>query len=68
MNFNQLPIEFPTPTQPITSHTYCYVYQNREGESIQVNYLNQICEIAAKSGEFAIQNMPLMNWRKCNYV
>ena len=39
-----------------------------EGESAQVNNFNQNCEIAAKCSKFCMQNMPPINWKKCNYV
>lgn len=38
------------------------------GEGDQLNNFNQSCEIAAKCSKFGMQNMPLMNWKKCNYV
>lgn len=37
-------------------------------KSACVNNFNQNCEIAAKCSKFDMQNMPLMNWKKCNYV
>lgn len=37
-------------------------------ESVQLNNHNQSCEIAAKYSEFGMQSMPLINWKKCNYV
>lgn len=57
-----------TPTQLVTSNAYCYVYQTTEGESVEVNNFNQNCEIAAKCSKFGMQNIPVMNWKKCNYM
>lgn len=59
-DLNQLPVELRTPTHLVNFHAYCCVYQNTEGDGVQLNNFNQNCEIAAKCCKFGMQNRPLM--------
>lgn len=54
-----------TPAHHLPSRMFTQTWR---GESARLNNHNQSCEIAAKYSEFGMQSMPLINWKKCNYV
>lgn len=49
-------------------HHHNAVYLKTEDGRVGVKNFNQSCEIGAKCSKFGVQNIPLMNWKQCNYV